>query len=61
VAFLPEFLIIAELDARTSFCLGTTQAGTLQIVRAVLDVAAKLLFDVIRNLRRAKKPSSKGT
>jgi len=38
VAFLFEALMAAELDARAAFCLGTSQAGTLKIIRAVLDV-----------------------
>jgi hypothetical protein len=60
VAFLLEPHTAAELDPRAPFCLGTIEAGTFQIVGAVLDMGAKLLLHLIRNLRRMKKFSGKG-
>ena len=36
--FLPEALVAAKLDACAPRCLGTSEAGTFQIVSAVLDV-----------------------
>jgi hypothetical protein len=49
----------AELDPRAAFRLGTIQAGTFKIVGAELDMGAKLLPQLILDLRTMKKLSRK--
>ena len=44
VRLLPVSLVAAELDARAPLRFRAGQAGALQIIRAMLDVRAKLLF-----------------
>jgi len=61
MAFFPVPLIAAELDARASFCLGTIQAGALKIIRAELNMGAKLIVHFIPNLGTMEKLSSNGT
>jgi hypothetical protein len=55
-AFFAESFIAAELDARPAFCLDVGQAGTFQIVDAVLDVRRKL-FPYFALSSRAMKES----
>ena len=44
MALLAKALVSTELDARAAFGFGTRDAGTFEIVRAVLDVGAQLFF-----------------
>jgi hypothetical protein len=60
VAFPFEPLTAAELDARAAFGLSAIQAGTFKIVGAVLDMRAKLLLDLIRDLIMMKKLTGNG-
>src|SRR5947209_6738654 len=59
--FFFEALLSAELNAGAAFCLPTTQAGTLEIVSAMLDMRAKLLLHLLIEFRTMKKLCAKRT
>jgi hypothetical protein len=46
VRFLPVVFIPAEVDTGAAFCFSAAEAGTLEIVRAVLDVRAEFLLQL---------------
>jgi hypothetical protein len=60
VAFFPESLIAAELDARASFGFGVGKSGTFQIVDAVLDMRGKLFLYFAVSPRARKESEGEG-
>ena len=59
MAFFLKPHVAAEFDVGAAFRLGTMETGTLQIIRAVLDVRAELRLHLIRNLRTMEKLGGK--
>ena len=54
-AFLLEPLVAAELEARPALGAGAIDAGSLEIVGAVLDMGAELLVHVVLDARTMKQ------
>jgi hypothetical protein len=54
-AFFFESFSASELDSRTALSLIAIQPGTLEIIRAALDVCAKLFLHLVLSLRTMEK------
>jgi hypothetical protein len=59
-AFFSKSLVAAKLDARAAFGFGAGNAGTFQIVDAVLNMRTKFILDLALNPGTMKKSGGKG-
>ena len=61
MAFLFEPSMAAEFETGAAFRFGASEPGAFEIVGAVLDVRAQLLFEVIFDRRAVKQAAGEGT